>query len=392
MAQNDGQADGRLKPGRRNLITDVPGLAVGQAADPNARTGVTVLLPDERAVCAVDVRGGGPGTRETDALGAENLVDAVDAVVLSGGSVYGLAAADGVAAWLGARGRGYGLVRGPGVPPSPVIPAAILYDLANGGDKAWGLDPPYRALGLAAVQAAGADVVLGTAGAGYGAMAGRLKGGLGSASIVTGDGVTVGALAAVNSFGSVTAGDGRSFWAAPFEIGAEFGGLGTVGLATATEDWGRAKAEPAAGAGRQNTTIACLGTDAILTPAQARRVAMMAQDGLARAVRPAHAPFDGDVVFVLSTGRRPLGEPLVPGPRLRAHALPSHRLADGDAPVSASAAPAAGQGPKSRCLTHLCLCVYCAALRQTLFAGKPIIFKELDQCMRSSAPAENSIK
>ena len=169
-------------PGARNLITDVPGLKVGQALDAAARTGVTVILPDDRAVCAVDARGGGPGTRETAALAPENLVEAVDAVVLSGGSVYGLAAADGVAAWLGAGGRGYGLSADPAVPPSPVIPAAILFDLANGGDKAWGEAPPYRGLGRAAVASAGEHFALGTAGAGYGAMAGALKGGVGQSA------------------------------------------------------------------------------------------------------------------------------------------------------------------------------------------------------------------
>ncbi|WP_375268635.1 P1 family peptidase [Phenylobacterium sp.] len=294
------------RPGARNLITDVPGLRVGQAADVSARTGVTVVLPDERAVAACDVRGGGPGTRETDALDPHNLVDAIDAVVLSGGSVYGLAAADGVAAWLGAQGRGYGLVAGdPAVPPSPVVPAAILFDLANGGDKAWGEDPPYRRLGRAAAVAAAEVFDLGTAGAGYGAMAGQLKGGTGSASVVTAEGVTVGAVVAVNAFGSVVAPGGRTFWAAPFEQDGEFGGLGAAGLAAGPDDWGLAKADPKA---RAHTTIACVATDAILTPAQARRVAVMAQDGLARAIRPVHAPFDGDVVFALSTGRRPLGE------------------------------------------------------------------------------------
>jgi L-aminopeptidase/D-esterase-like protein len=293
----------RAAPGARNLITDVPGLAVGQAQDLAARTGVTVILPDDRAVCACDVRGGGPGTRETDALAPENLVEAIDAIVLSGGSVYGLAAADGVAAWLGARGRGYGLVAG--VPPSPVVPAAILYDIANGGDRAWGEDPPYRRLGREAVAATGLDFSLGTAGAGYGAMAGRLKGGTGSASIVAADGVVVGALVCVNSYGSVVAPGGRSFWAAPFEIEAEFGGLGAAGLRAAPDDWGLAKADVTARL-RANTTIACVATDVALTPSQAKRVAVMAQDGLARAIRPIHAPFDGDVVFALSTGKRPL--------------------------------------------------------------------------------------
>lgn len=293
------------RPGPRNLITDVPGLLVGQAEDAAARTGVTVIYPGDRAVCAADVRGGGPGTRETDALNPENLVDAVDAVVLAGGSVYGLAAADGVTAWLGARGRGYGLVTTPGVPPSPVIPGAILYDLANGGDKTWGLEPPYRALGVRAIEAAGETFALGTAGAGHGAMAGRLKGGTGSASVVTEEAV-VGAVVAVNSWGSVVAGDGRTFWASPFEIGDEFGGLGPAGLTTPPGDWGLAKGAPTP---RTNTTIACVATDVALTPAQAKRVAIMAQDGLARAIRPIHAPFDGDVVFALSTARRTIEGP-----------------------------------------------------------------------------------
>ena len=295
----------RARPGARNLITDVAGLQVGQAQDVGVRSGVTVILPDQRAVCACDVRGGAPGTRETDALSPENLVDAVDAVVLSGGSVYGLGAADGVAAWLGARGRGYALAGAPGVPPSPVIPAAILFDLANGGDKAWGEEPPYRALGRQAVASASHQFDLGTAGAGYGAMAGALKGGVGSASVVSADGFTVGALVAVNAWGSVTAPGGRSFWAAPFEIDGEFGALGSAGLIADPDDWGLAKRPDAA----RNTTIACVATDVALTPAQAKRLAVMAQDGLARAIRPVHAPFDGDVVFAISTAAQPMADP-----------------------------------------------------------------------------------
>jgi L-aminopeptidase/D-esterase-like protein len=295
----------RARPGARNLITDVPGLKVGQAEDPRVRSGVTVIAADRRAVCACDVRGGAPGTRETDALSPENLVDEVDAVVLSGGSVYGLAAADGVTAWLGARGRGFVVSPDPAVPPSPVVPAAILFDLANGGDKAWGEVPPYRELGREAAAALGETFALGSAGAGLGAMAGRLKGGTGSASVVTVDGFTVGAVVAVNCWGSVTAPGGRSFWAAPFELDGEFGGLGPAGLSAIPDDWGLAKAPGAP----RNTTIACVATDVALTPAQARRVAIMAQDGLARAIRPVHAPFDGDVVFALSTARQPLPEP-----------------------------------------------------------------------------------
>lgn len=294
-------------PGARNLITDVPGLRVGQASDARARTGVSVILPDERAVAGVDVRGGAPGTRETDALAADTLVEAIDALVLAGGSVYGLAAADGVTAWLGALGRGYGLVERPGVPRAPIVPAAILYDLANGGDKDWGLTPPYRELGMAAIEAAGLDVQLGTHGAGAGAMAGSLKGGVGSASVVTVDGYAVGAIVAVNSFGSVVAPGGRAFWAAPYELAGEFGAAPLDGSCAGPDDWGLAKADPKA---RAHTTIACVATDAALTPAQARRLAVMAQDGLARAIRPVHAPFDGDVVFALSTGRKMMAEPI----------------------------------------------------------------------------------
>jgi L-aminopeptidase/D-esterase-like protein len=300
------QTEGAARPGPRNLITDVPGLKVGQAQDPTVRTGTTVILPDEAAVVAADVRGGGPATRETDATEPQNLVHAFDAVVLSGGSVYGLAAPDGVVAWLGAHGRGYGLSPKPGVPKSPVIPSAALYDLANGGNKGWGLRPPYWDLGLAAVQAVSDRFELGTAGAGYGAMAGSLKGGIGSASIVTADGFTVGALVAVNSAGSVVAPGTRQFWATPFEIGQEFGGLGTSQLHAGPDDWGRPKPHPGA---RENTTLAVVATDAKLTSDEARRMAIMAQDGMARAIRPVHAPFDGDAVFVLSTGRRALPEP-----------------------------------------------------------------------------------
>ena len=296
------------RPGPTNSLCDVAGIRVGQAHDVNVRTGVTVILPDAPCVCAVDVRGGGPGTRETDALSPENLVQAVHGLVLAGGSVYGLAAADAVCVWLGAQGRGYRFDHlGAAIPAAPVVPAAILFDLANGGDKAWGEAPPYARLGREAADAAGETVALGRAGAGFGAMAGMLPGGVGSASIVTAEGFVVAALAAVNSFGSVVAGDGQTFWAAPYEIDGEFGGRGSAGLSSAPDDWGLSKA-PAAD-GRTHTTLACIALDADLTRAEAQRVAVMAQDGLARAIRPAHAPFDGDVVFVLATGAKALTEP-----------------------------------------------------------------------------------
>ena len=294
------------RPGPSNSLSDVAGLSIGCAEDVSALTGVTAIVPDVRAVCAVDVRGGGPGTRETDALAAENLVDAVDAVVLAGGSVYGLAAADGVAAAMGAEGRGFALIDLAGVPRSPVVPAAILYDLANGGNKAWGDAPPYAALGRAAYAARARNVKLGNAGAGMGALAGALKGGQGSASIVTHDGFTVAALACVNCFGSTTMPNDRAFWAHPFEIGAEFGATAPKREAFDAEDWGGAKFNPQP---RANTTIACVATDADLTPAEAKRVAQMATAGLARAIRPVFAPFDGDVVFALATAARSITGP-----------------------------------------------------------------------------------
>jgi len=290
------------RTGLRNLITDVAGLKVGQSHDSKAQTGVTVILPNEAAVAACDVRGGGPATRETDALSPQNLVQEVDAIVLSGGSVYGMAAADGIAGWMGARNRGFSLRPSPGVPPSPILPTACLYDLANGGDKSWGEQPPYRELGISAVEAAAEEFELGTAGAGYGAMSGGLKGGVGSASAVSLEGINIGALVAVNSLGSVTAPGGKQFWAAPFELNGEFGGLGTDGLMAAPEDYGRAMRPPPPP--RTNTTIACIATDVTLSRVEAQRVAIMAQDGLARALRPIHAPFDGDVVFVVSTAQR----------------------------------------------------------------------------------------
>jgi D-aminopeptidase len=294
-----------VQAGPRNLITDVAGLKIGQASDAEVRTGVSIILPDRPAVAACDVRGGGPASRETDVLLPENLVQEVDGIVLSGGSVYGLASADGVAAWMGARNRGFALREAPGVPPSPILPTACLYDLANAGDKAWGEQPPYQQLGIEAVESAADTFELGTAGAGYGANSGGLKGGLGSASAISRDGMTVGALVAVNSLGSAVAPGSKQFWAAPWELDEEFGGLGTDELAAGPEDYGRAMRP------RANTTLACVATDVALTRVELKRIAIMAQDGMGRALRPAHAPFDGDIVFALSTAEREAsGSPL----------------------------------------------------------------------------------
>lgn len=298
-------------PGPRNTLADVTGLQVGHAQDERVNTGVTVIRhADLRPVCAVDVRGGGPGTRETDALAAHTLVDQIDAVVLSGGSVYGLAAADGVAAHLGAQGTGFQLIPAPGAPPSPIVPSAILYDLANGGEKDWGATPPYRDLGAQALQSASTHVAPGRIGAGFGARAGAVPGGVGTASWITPDGFAVAALAAVNSFGAVRMPGSEAFWAWPWEQtwnGApEFGGArpwdADAPIAMDLEDWGAAKIDPRP---RENTTLAVVAANADLTAAECQRIAIMAQDGLARAIRPAHAPFDGDVVFALATGETP---------------------------------------------------------------------------------------
>ena len=278
-----------------NLITDVAGLRVGHAEDAALRSGVSVVVFDAPAVAAVDVRGGAPGARETDLLALENTVERVDALVLSGGSAFGLDAAGGAMAALRAMGRGFAV----GDARVPIVPAAILFDLTNGGDKDWGLHAPYRDLGLAATQAAGAPAALGSVGAGVGARLGTgLRGGLGQASAVDPvTGATVGALVAVNALGAATVGDGPHFWAAPFERDAEFGGLGWPDRF--------ADAPPAARGPGESTTLAVVATDAALTGPQAKRLAVMAQDGLARALRPAHTPLDGDLVFAAATGPGP---------------------------------------------------------------------------------------
>ncbi len=294
------------KPGPYNHLCDVNGIDVGHAHDAGIGTGTSVVLPAARAVAAVECRGGGPGTRETDALSPETLVDAVDAVVLSGGSSYGLAAASSVTDWLGERGRGFCLGQASLV--SPVVPSAILFDLTNGGDKSWGEASPYARLGREAIEAAShKDLSLGTVGAGYGAQAGQVKGGLGTASIITAQGLQVAAMMAVNSFGSVFMPGEKCFWAWPFEHGAEFGGHSPPIDFVASFDFTEGT-KLNAGLGR-NTTIGVVATNAVLTPAEARRVAIMAQDGVARAIRPVHSPMDGDTLFVLATGAQPLGDP-----------------------------------------------------------------------------------
>ena len=287
-----------MKPGPRNLITDVEGFLVGNAADAALKSGATVLTAEEPFIAAVHVMGGAPGTRETDLLAPDRLVQRVDALVLSGGSAFGLDAASGVVDALAGAGRGFevGAVR------VPIVPAAILFDLLNGGDKDW-KENPYRELGRRALENAGEEFALGTAGAGVGATTANLKGGLGSASLALGDGITVGALVAANPVGSVTVPGSRKFWAAAFEIGDELGGAGLAGRAPAVETTFAGK--HTALAPGANTTIAIVATNARLTQVQAQRMAIAAHDGIARAVVPSHTPFDGDLVFAAASGAGP---------------------------------------------------------------------------------------
>lgn len=286
------------RPGPRNLITDVTGLMVGNAGDRRLKSGATVLVGARPFTAAVHVMGGAPGSRETDLLAPERTVQEVDALVLAGGSAFGLDAASGVADALRQQGRGFAV----GGVRVPIVPGAILFDLRNGGDKDWP-ENPYKALGAAALAAVGTDFALGTAGAGTGATTATLKGGLGSASLRLPSGHMVGALMAVNALGSAIVGAGPHFHAAPFEIGAEFGGLGP------------APAPPPPGApvtklGASNTTIGIVATDAALGQARCTRLAIAAHDGIARALLPAHTPLDGDLIFAAATGARPLGDPL----------------------------------------------------------------------------------
>lgn len=292
-----------LKAGPRNSLTDVAGLRVGHADDPVLKSGCTVVTADAPFVAAVSVMGGAPGTRETDLLAADKTAPGVDALVLSGGSAFGLGAAEGVMAGLRAAGRGFAV----GPARVPIVPAAILFDLLNGGAKDW-TDSPYPALGRRAFEGAGAEVALGSVGAGAGALTGQVKGGLGSASCVTENGITVAALVAVNAMGSATTPSGRHFWAAPFEIGAEFGGLGPDPASGLQPMPPSRKAGAMAAQG--NTTIAVVATDARLDKAQTQRLAVAAQDGLGRAIVPAHTPLDGDLVFGAATGAMELSDPV----------------------------------------------------------------------------------
>ena len=290
----------------KNLITDIDGLLVGNASDDKLKSGTTTLVCDRPMVASYAVLGGAPGTRDTDLLHPDQTVESIDAITLSGGSAFGLDAAGGVQGWLKQQGRGFAV----GPVSVPIVPAAILFDLANGGDKNWGKQSPYWELGWRSAEAAGDRFALGSHGAGAGALIAGLKGGLGSASMRTADGIIIGALVAVNALGQATMGDSPNFWAAPFEHNAEFGGLGlpssipaNVALPKTKMDAMREQSKP-----NTNTTIGIIATDARLTKAAARRLAIMAHDGFARALWPSHTPMDGDLIFALSSGEKSLPE------------------------------------------------------------------------------------
>ena len=302
--------------GKHNGLTDIPGIWVGSYTDVTAASGTTVIMCPDGAVGGVDVRGAAPGTRETDLLAPENLVEQVNAICLSGGSVYGLAAADGVVRHLESRSLGFPVG---GTHVAPIVPAAVLFDLGRGQQ----FKPPVDAdWGTQACRAAGKGAIqTGCVGAGTGALSGGLKGGLGTASQVMATGILVGALAAVNSLGSTLNPSTGNFWEARLAIGKEF--AGRLRKPVVLPD----PPPPAAG---QNTTLAVVATDAVLNKTQAKKIAMMAHDGMARAIRPAHTMFDGDIVFCLSTGRRPLPEAagFFPAPAAQALNELGHAAAD----------------------------------------------------------------
>ncbi|WOJ90023.1 P1 family peptidase [Methylocapsa polymorpha] len=277
----------------KNLITDIPGLRVGHAQDEKLGSGVTALIFDAPAIASIAVHGGAPGLRDTGLLEPEMIVERIDALVLSGGSVYGLDSMGGVVAFLRENGRGFP-VRDVNV---PIAPGAVLFDLLNGGDKNFGAEPLYWRLGRHAAAAAATEFALGSVGAGYGATTANLKGGLGSASDATSNGFTVGALVAVNAVGRATIGDGPHFWAAPYEKNGEFAGLGWPSPWPADALDFHIKSQAA-----ENTTIAIVATDAALTKAETKRLAIIAHDGMAHALRPSHAAMDGDTVFAAATG------------------------------------------------------------------------------------------
>jgi L-aminopeptidase/D-esterase-like protein len=271
-------------------------LSIGHASDAALRSGVTVIIPDRPAIASLHVVGGSPGTRESDLLDPLQEVERIDGLVLAGGSAFGLDAATGLQAWLREQGRGFPVAQ----LRVPIVPAAILFDLNNGGNKDWGRYPPYRELGYAAALAAGTDVATGAVGAGLGATTATTPGGLGIATETLPCGATVMAVMAVNAAGSPLIGTTGHFWAAPFEQHAEFGGHGlpTPYPADAT----RVQVKAGHSTAGMNTTIGVVITDAVISKLDAKKIAVMAHDGFPRALYPVHSPGDGDLLFVVGTG------------------------------------------------------------------------------------------
>ena len=288
-----------MKVGKKNLITDVTGVMVGNSHNEIIKSGVTVFTSDKRFAAAVTVLGGAPGTRETDLLESDKLVEKIDAIVLSGGSAFGLDAATGVVDCLRKENRGYPLKD----INIPIVPSAILADLFNGGDDQWE-ENPYRNLGKLAFNSISNSFEIGTIGAGYGATTSNLKGGLGSASIVLGNGATVGALVAVNPSGSVVTDGSNSFWATPFEIGDEFGGKEFIPPKNIFTEYQRGDDVAKDAFSIDNTTIAIVATDLELSKVELKRISVAAHDGMSRAILPSHTPYDGDLIFAASTGRK----------------------------------------------------------------------------------------
>lgn len=322
-----------------NLITDVPGIRVGNVADATICTGVSVVLGDAPMVAAVDVRGGGTGSRELECLSLGGTISHVHAITLAGGSAFGLAAATGVQSWLAEQGQGFAV----GTARVPIVPQAILFDLLNGGDKDWGRPSPYDELGYQAAAGARAEAFeIGSVGAGYGATTATARGGLGSASTRCADGIIVGALVTVNAVGSATVGRSPHFWAAPFERTDEFGG---VGWPVAAEMPTLLANPPIKGRVGENTTLGIIATNAKLDKAQAHRLAVMAQSGLAKALHPVHTPLDGDIVFAVSTGEIDLNSPVSMLTDLGTSAAETLARAVARGVYSAGACPDFWQGP-----------------------------------------------
>ncbi len=290
-----------MQTGKKNLITDVKGVLIGNAEDRDLKSGVSVFSSDQPFTASYFVMGGAPGTRETDLLAPDKTIQQVDALVLSGGSTFGLDAAAGVVDGLRGRGRGFKTQSF----HVPIVPTAILFDLNNGGQKDWKINP-YPDLGKKAFAALGADFDIGSTGAGFGAQCGMMKGGLGSASFILSHGITVGALVAVNPIGNPTDESGKQFWAAPFEVANEFGGLGGPKGSGHGRLLTKTKLGPLSEL--SNTCIGVVATDASLSKAKVQRLATAAHDGFARAIVPSHLPMDGDLIFGASTGQIPLPE------------------------------------------------------------------------------------